>query len=226
MIEEIFSDRDRFNNSTVESRMSKGHLTGIDENEIISFPETTAQYFLNKYKVKALAYQKAADLLMTVKTNKNCKLIKIFSKLLSEKYNKRDMIFFIYVRSQVEKEMNVKFTELQKCKHKLVYLIGGQYIYGRIEPLITPVEIDSRNVYISQRVGKSIGYAIFKQNQELYAELLKEIEERTIKAKEKEDRLISAIEFLYITLNKFHNSRVDLKQKERYEKSELLKKYL
>ena len=179
-----------------------------------------ANYFVKKYKVKALAYQKAADLLKTVKLERDkCELINIFSKMLSEIYDSKDMIFFIYVRSQIEKELNIRFDYLTNFKSKLVYFIGGQCIYGQKESLVSPNDIDSRNVYINVRLANNIGYKIFKQTQELYKELIEKINEKLVEVRGIKERQISAIKFLDVTLKAFHNSRVDLNDEQKYETS-------
>lgn len=85
------------------------------------FPYFVGEFFLNKYEKKTVLDQQCIDFLLSLefysRTNKE---IGLFAKFLSEEYDVDDLIFFLFVRSCIEKEMKMFFIE--KAKEDLQYV--------------------------------------------------------------------------------------------------------
>jgi hypothetical protein len=110
-IEEIYSIR--FIKDT--SNLKKGNNVDVLDD---SFPEFVVEFLVNKYMKKPFVDQNALDLLLSVdhfrKENSD---IEIFAKFLNEEYNNDDLIFFLFVRSSLEKEL--KFMYIEKAKEEI-----------------------------------------------------------------------------------------------------------
>lgn len=87
-----------------------------------AFPFFVYEFLTNKYVKKSMIEQHALDLLISVDFHKNIdKDIEIFSKFLTEEYNVEDLVFFLFVRSCIEKEMKFMFIEKAKEEMKTQY---------------------------------------------------------------------------------------------------------
>ncbi len=122
LVEEIFSARFSAETAMLKSRMG-------DQEEVIgtaaNFPQSTAGFLAEKYKHKTAVYQKAADIVRSVEMEREeCVVVELFAKFLAEVYDTRDLIFFLYARSQVEKELDLKLTALQG--EKSTFLPGNR----------------------------------------------------------------------------------------------------
>jgi len=77
---------------------------------------------LNKFVKKPFVDQNALDLLLSLDFyKKDYKDIDIFSKFINEEYDSDDLIFFLFVRSCIEKELKFMFVEKAKDEMKLQY---------------------------------------------------------------------------------------------------------
>jgi hypothetical protein len=84
------------------------------------FPFFVVEFLTNKYVKKPIIDQHSLDILLSTDYFKtNSKEIKIFSKFLNEEYDTDDLIFFLFVRSCIEKEMKIMFIEKAKEEIKL-----------------------------------------------------------------------------------------------------------
>jgi hypothetical protein len=114
-VEEIYSIRFIKDTSTLKSQMGK-NSEGIND----SFPMFVVEFLINKYVKKPYVDQNALDLLLSVDYFKReYKDIEIFAKFLNEEYNSDDLIFFLFVRSSIEKELKFMFIEKSKEEIKL-----------------------------------------------------------------------------------------------------------
>ena len=114
-IEEIYSIRFIKDTSTLKSQMGKNSEVIND-----SFPMFVVEFLINKYVKKPYVDQNALDLLLSVDHfRRDYKDIEIFAKFLNEEYNTDDLIFFLFVRSSIEKELKFMFIEKSKDEIKL-----------------------------------------------------------------------------------------------------------
>ena len=124
-----------------DSYALKNQLTkaNLDLDMKDNFPTFIFDFLTNKYLKKSMIEQHSLDLLISVDYYKNTnKEIEIFYKFINEDYNIEDLVFFLFVRSCVEKEM--KFTFIEKAKEE----VKVQYNDDRDE-------IDN-DVYLTQKV--------------------------------------------------------------------------
>jgi hypothetical protein len=117
-IEEIYSIRFIKDTSNLRNQISKSNEININD----SFPIFVVDFMLNKFVKKPFVDQNALDLLLSLDFyKKDYKDIEIFSKFLNEEYDSDDLIFFLFVRSCIEKEMKFMFVEKAKDEMKLQY---------------------------------------------------------------------------------------------------------
>lgn len=118
LIEEIYSIRFIKDTSNLKSQINKTNELDIKD----PFPEFIVEFLSNKFIKKPLIDQHALDLLISVNHYKSkFKLINIFAKFLNEEYDSDDLIFFLFVRSCIEKEMKMMLIERARDELKLQY---------------------------------------------------------------------------------------------------------
>lgn len=116
VIEEIYSIRFIKDTSSLKSQLNKQG----DINDSDPFPEFVVDFFINKFVKKPMVDQHALDLLMSVDYYKDLnREVNIFSKFLRTEYDTDDLIFFLFVRSCIEKEMKIMFIEKARDEMKL-----------------------------------------------------------------------------------------------------------
>jgi hypothetical protein len=119
-IEEIYSVRFIKDTSLLKSQLTQ---TNQDINLKDPFPVFVVEFLTNKYVKKPLVDQHSLDLMLSVEfyRNQKYKEIEIFSKFLNEEYDIDDLIFFLFVRSCIEKEMRIMFIEKSREEIKIQY---------------------------------------------------------------------------------------------------------
>lgn len=124
MIEEIYSirfikDTSNLRNQLVKQRKSE-NIEEVDNKD--PFPIFCVEFMINKYVKKNLVDQHALDLLISVEFYKGkFKEIEIFNKFLNDEFDTDDLIFFLFVRSCIEKEMKIMFIEKAREEIKVQY---------------------------------------------------------------------------------------------------------
>ncbi len=80
--------------------------------EPTSFPEFVGNFFVNKYPKKEFLHKKVVDFIFSLDFyGLKDKDIKIFQKFVIEEYDEEDLIFYLFFRSCIEKELKVFFLE-------------------------------------------------------------------------------------------------------------------
>jgi hypothetical protein len=120
-IEEIYSIRFIKDTSTLKNQLNK-----TSKNQDIDFkdpfPVFVVEFLSNKFVKKPIIDQHALDLLLSLEHYcKKHSEIQIFSKFLNEEYDTDDLIFFLFVRSCIEKEMKFMFIEKARDDIRVQY---------------------------------------------------------------------------------------------------------
>ena len=91
-----------------------------------SFPEFVGNFLINKFPKKEVLHKKAVDFMLSLDFyGLKYKDIKVFQQFVTEEYDTDDLIFYLFVRSCIEKELKVFF--LEKAKENL----GEGLLYGQ-----------------------------------------------------------------------------------------------
>lgn len=121
-IEEIYSIRFIKDTSSLRNQLTKNQKSNDDIDVKDPFPIFIVEFLTNKFVKKPIIDQHAMDILLSVDFYKNSdKEIEIFSKFLNEEFDTDDLIFFLFVRSCIEKEMKIMFIEKAREDIKVQY---------------------------------------------------------------------------------------------------------
>lgn len=119
-IEEIYSIRFIKDTTTLRNQMSKSQGGEVEVND--PFPQFIIEFLTNKYIKKPMLDKQALDILLSSDYYKDkSKEIEIFVKFILEEYDSEDLIFFLFVRSCIEKEMKMMFIEKAREEIKIQY---------------------------------------------------------------------------------------------------------
>lgn len=145
-IEEIYSVRFIKDTTTLRNQIN---FTGNTDTEINDpFPRFVVEFLSNKYTKKHLMDKNCLDILHSSDCYKEKdKEIEIFMKFLTEEYDSEDLIFFLFVRSCIEKELKIMFIEKAKEEIKLQYNEEKGYIDTNLY-LNIPSCMKSKNFFI------------------------------------------------------------------------------
>lgn len=84
------------------------------------FPVFVVDFFINKFVKKSIVDQNALELLMSIDYYKDInREVAIFARFLTQEYDTDDLIFFLFVRSCIEKEMKLMFIEKARDEMKM-----------------------------------------------------------------------------------------------------------
>lgn len=104
-----------------------------------SFPIFVLEFLIKKFVKKSIVDRHCLDLLLSVHYFKdNIKEVEIFSNFLNETYDTDDLIFFLFVRSCIEREMGILFIEKARDE------IKGQFNEEKDE--------DENEIYLNKKV--------------------------------------------------------------------------
>ena len=96
-------------------KMKINEVEENNENIFPSFPSFVFEFIVNKYAKKQLIDQTCMNILLSTEYFKNNNEdIRLFSDFLNENYNKDDIIFFLFLRSNIEKNLGVSILEKAK----------------------------------------------------------------------------------------------------------------
>jgi hypothetical protein len=112
-IQELYSVRFIKDTTILRNQMNNKFANQYEVKE--SFPYFVIDFLSNKFVKKHMVDQNALDLLLSVEHfRKANNIVEIFAKFLNEEYDTDDLIFFLFVRSCIEKEL--KFTYIEKSR--------------------------------------------------------------------------------------------------------------
>jgi hypothetical protein len=118
MIEEIYDDR--YDHDTADLRNAERHARLGTDSKIPEentdrlsniFPVFVVDFLSKRFGLRSLVDQHAWDLLYNVHALRSSHLeVELFARFLEEYYDPDDLLFFLYVRSVVQKELVVNFV--------------------------------------------------------------------------------------------------------------------
>jgi hypothetical protein len=169
-------------------------LLSKEEKEPESFPIFVGNFLLNKFSKKDMLYKKSIDFMLSLDFyGMKFKNIKIFQQFVTEEYDSDDLIFFLFVRSCIEKELKQFF--LEKAKENL----GQDSLYGQ----------ENDDILVPVKKCKKLAKAIFgDEEEELMNNFLENIQ--TLVKNEPADsqkKYLKANSILNMALANYHESR-------------------
>jgi hypothetical protein len=184
-IEEIYSIR--FINDT-------NNIKENGDGDSFPFPNFVLEFLSNKYIKKPSVDQHSLDLISSIDFFKNKDIIiSIFSKFLNEELDSDDLEFYLYVRSCIEKELNIMFIELARQQIRKGTGLNQE-------------EKSCLNIKSCLNLANNI-YG--DEQEELLNSFMNKIEEILTEQKNNgvKKNLIEADKILYITLNDYHENK-------------------
>jgi hypothetical protein len=202
-IEELYSVRFIKDTSSLKHQLTRQNEIEIKE----SFPIFVVDFLLNKFVKKHMVDQNALDILLSCDYFKDYYHdINIFAKFLNEEYDTDDLIFFLFVRSCIEKEM--KFTYIEKSRDD----IKLQYQDER-DDIDTEVYLNVKTCLKSKNFLNLVANNIFgNEDETLLNSFMEKIEKNLVTRNGR--HYIKASVMLEITLNDYHHSRALLKNEQ------------
>jgi hypothetical protein len=161
------------------------------------FNQFIYDFYLNKYKKnKKVIIQNCLDLMLTTyfyqEQNDD---IRIFSNFLKEEYNTEDLLFFLFLRNNIEKELGISFIDKAKDETEIQHKENKEVIFF--------------DFYLNQQQCSKIICQVFNLEDEiLINQVIKKIEPYL--RKEPKDTNVNCIttqNFMVILTDDFHNSR-------------------
>jgi hypothetical protein len=112
----------------------------------------------------------------------------LFANFLSQKYDTRDLVFFLYTRCLLEKELDVKFSA-----------------YGKVSPIKT---IDPRSLTLSMKTCRKISTIFFEEDEGELNNFLISVQAKIDENVESTgEKRIQSTAFLILLLDEFHASK-------------------
>ena len=159
-----------------------------------SFPQFVGNFLINKFSKKETLDKKSVDFMLSLDYfGRNHKDIKIFQQFLTEEYDADDLIFYLFIRSNIEKTFKVSF--LEKAKENL----NQNILYE---------EEGNDDILVPMDKCKSLSKAIFGSEKELQKNFMKNIEQLfDTPACDKKKKTIKANSILNMALRNYHETR-------------------
>ncbi len=187
-IEEIYSIRFINDANTIKENNGEG--------ESFPFPNFVLEFMYNKYIKKPSVDQHSLDLILSIDFFKNKDtIISIFAKFLNEELDSDDLEFYLYVRSCIEKELNIMLIELSRQQTKKGGLLNEEEREKRCLSVKSCLNL-ANNIYGDEQ-------------EELLNAFMNKIEEMLTEQKNNgvKKNLIEADKILFITLNDYHDNK-------------------
>ena len=172
-------------------------LLSKDEKEPEAFPTFVGNFLLNKFTKKEMLYKKSIDFMLSLDFyGMKHKDIKVFQQFVTEEYDSDDLIFYLFVRSCIEKEMKQFF--LERAKENL----GQGLLYGQ----------EDDDILVPVKKCKKLAKAIFGgDEEELMNNFLESIKTLAITEPADEQRkFLKANSILNMALENYHDSRDEM----------------
>lgn len=186
-LEDLYTARFIKDTSYFKAQLKKGNNDEISDK---SFPQFVYDFYKKKNKGnKKLIQTNCNDLLWSVEFHKKQSVeAELFAKFLSEKYDTRELVFFLYVRCLLEKELAIKFSG-----------------YGKIEVIKTT---DPRSLNLNMKTCRKIAQIFFEQDDNELNAFLQIVQDKIDQNfNETGDKKIQCTKYLLLLLEEFHASK-------------------
>ena len=169
-----------------------------NEKNLPKFSKFPYDFIFNKFKKKQFVDQNCMNIMITAYFFQGqYEDIRIFSNFLSGKYNSEDLLFFLFLRNNIEKELGISFLEKAKDETSIQHKENKEYIF-----------ID---FYLNfQQCSKIICQIFNLEDEILINQVIKKIEPYLIKDPQSSNfNCITTTNFLVYLMDDFHNSRAN-----------------
>ena len=169
-------------------------LLSKEEKEPEAFPTFVGNFLLNKFSKKDMLYKKSIDFMLSLDFyGMKHKDIKVFQQFVTEEYDSDDLIFYLFVRSCIEKEQKQFF--LERAKENL----GQGLLYGQ----------EDDDILVPVKKCKKLAKAIFGSDEEELMDKFLENIQTLIETEPADDKkkYLKANSILNMALLKYHESR-------------------
>ena len=159
-----------------------------------SFPQFVGNFLINKFSKKETLDKKSVDFMLSLDYySRNHKDIKIFQQFLTEEYDADDLIFYLFIRSNIEKILKTTFLEKMKenLNQNILYENEGN------DDLLVPLD-----------KCKNLSVAIFGTEKDLQKNFMKNIKQLIdTPAYDKKRKTLKANSILNMGLINYHEMR-------------------
>ena len=158
------------------------------------FPQFVGNFLINKFSKKETLDKKSVDFMLSLDYyGRNHKDIKIFQQFLTEEYDADDLIFYLFIRSNIEKTLKVSFVD--KAKENL----NQNILYD---------EEGDDDILVPFDKCKTLSKAIFGTEKELQKSFMRNVEQLfDTPAADKKNKTLKANSILNMELRNYHESR-------------------
>lgn len=186
-IEDIYTARFLKDTSYFKAQIRKG---GSEEISDKPFPNFISEFFKKKFKNnKKQIQQGCQDLVSSLEYHRK-EMIEadLFANFLTQKYDTRDLVFFLYTRCLLEKELDIKFSA-----------------YGKVSPIKT---VDPRTLTLSMKTCRKISTIFFEEDEGELNNFLNSVQAKIDENTEATgEKRIQSTAFLILLLDEFHASK-------------------
>ena len=186
-MEDIYTARFLKDTSYFKAQLKRGNGEEISDK---TFPDFIYAFYKRKHKNnKKNIQQSCQDLICSLEHHrKEIQEADLFSNFLTQVYDTRDLVFFLYTRWLLEKEMGIKFS----C-------------YGKVSP--SPIT-DPRSLLLSMKVWRKIASIFFEEDENELNNFLNSVQDKIDENYEVSgDKKIHCTSFLLLLLTEFHASK-------------------
>jgi hypothetical protein len=200
LIEEIYDSR--YAKDTADLKEKEGEESASSNETPIPFPTFVVEFITKRFGLRSLVDQHVWDLLYnTHKLRRDHTEVEVFARFLEEAYDPDDLLFFLYVRSVVQKELSYNFrsrwSELGRYgQSSSTPSINAPNNHGHLQMSIRDCSLVSRVVFGSE-------------SDPLYKTFMAMIERNMTgkKTAKSDSRTIDVNSFLHLAVVEYHETR-------------------
>lgn len=179
----------------------------VPESSSSSFPTFVVDFFTKRYGLRSLIDQNCWDLLYNVHVHRNDRLeVEMFARFLEQQFDSDDLLFFLYVRSVVQKEMGVSF----RSRWSELGASANNPVSPRSSYIPPPGNGAPAPLFLTFKECQMVARTIFGSEADpLYKTFLSMID-RNMASQDQVDprsRRIEATQFLHLALVEYHETR-------------------
>eukprot|EP00826_Nyctotherus_ovalis_P012272 TRINITY_DN13226_c0_g1_i3.p2 TRINITY_DN13226_c0_g1~~TRINITY_DN13226_c0_g1_i3.p2 ORF type:complete len:175 (+),score=49.66 TRINITY_DN13226_c0_g1_i3:299-823(+) len=141
---------------------------------------------------------------------KECLEIEVFSKFLDNTFDTNDLMFFLYLRSLIEKELELSFTNL---KEQNLSTVNSKAIgrFSNVSPIdrkrINTHEVDTRNIFLSRKECAKLIEIFFEELANSKDRLHKLFSEKKVSSPRSKEEYVNGSEFMLMMVMEFKRNR-------------------